>query len=190
MPKIDQKIKADENKVLWMQCRAAVDNKIGKFEAAIEDYTKLEEILGEKYAITSSGKGDCYFQKGDYNTALAMYKEANELEETAAANAGIARILLLQNEATEALVYANKAVSLALNTGLSFAPLDPPELPPELLEPLELLELLEPPEPLESLESPSPGSSPADSLSLPSLAPPSSPGSSPPSPSSMNANKA
>lgn len=112
MPKIDQKIKADENKVLWMQCRAAVDNKIGKFEAAIEDYTKLEEILGEKYAITSSGKGDCYFQKGDYNTALAMYKEANELEETAAANAGIARILLLQNESTEALVYANKAVSL------------------------------------------------------------------------------
>lgn len=112
MPKIDQKIKADENTVLWLQCRAAVDNKIGKFEAAIEDYTKLENILGEKYAITSSGKGDCYFQKGDYNTALAMYKEANELEETAAANAGIARILLLQNESTEALVYANKAVSL------------------------------------------------------------------------------
>lgn len=112
MPKIDQKIKADENTVLWLQCRAAVDNKIGKFEAAIEDYNKLENILGEKYAITSSGKGDCYFQKGDYNTALAMYKEANELEETAAANAGIARILLLQNESTEALVYANKAVSL------------------------------------------------------------------------------
>lgn len=112
MPKIDQKIKADENTVLWLQCRAAVDNKIGKFEAAIEDYTKLENILGEKYAITSSGKGDCYFQKGDYNTALAMYKEANELEETAGANAGIARILLLQNEFSEALVYANKAVSL------------------------------------------------------------------------------
>lgn len=112
LPKIDQKIKSDENTVLWLQCRAAVDNKIGKFEQAIEDYTKLEGILGEKYAITSSGKGDCYYQKGDYNTALAMYKEANELEETAGANAGIARILLLQNELTEALVYANKAVSL------------------------------------------------------------------------------
>lgn len=112
IPKIDQKIKADDNTVLWLQCRAAVDNKIGKFESAIEDYNRLEQILGEKYAITSAGKGDCYFQKGDYNTALAMYKEANELEETAVANAGIARILLLQNEPTEALVYANKAVSL------------------------------------------------------------------------------
>jgi len=112
IPKIDHKIKSDDNTVLWLQCRAAVDNKIGKFESAIEDYNKLEQILGEKYAITSSGKGDCYFQKGDYNTALAMYKEANELEETAGANAGIARILLLQNEANEALVYANKAVSL------------------------------------------------------------------------------
>ncbi len=112
IPKIDQKIKADDNTVLWLQCRAAVDNKTGKFESAIEDYNKLEQILGEKYAITSAGKGDCYFQKGDYNTALAMYKEANELEETAIANAGIARILLLQNEPAEALVYANKAVSL------------------------------------------------------------------------------
>lgn len=112
IPKMDQKIKADDNTVLWLQCRAAVDNKTGKFESAIEDYTRLEGILGEKYAITSSGKGDCYFQKGDYNTALSMYKEANELEETAAANAGIARILLLQNEPSEALVYANKAVSL------------------------------------------------------------------------------
>ncbi len=111
LPKIDQKINSDENTVLWLQCRAAVDNKCGKFESAIEDYIKLEKILGEKYAITSSGKGDCYFQKGDYNTALSMYKEANELEETAAANAGIARILLLQNELTEALVYANKSVS-------------------------------------------------------------------------------
>lgn len=111
IPKIDQKIKADDNTVLWLQCRAAVDNKTGKFESAIEDYNKLEQILGEKYAITSAGKGDCYFQKGDYNTALAMYKEANELEETATANAGIARILLLQNEPSEALVYANKAVS-------------------------------------------------------------------------------
>lgn len=112
IPKMDQKIKVDDNTVLWLQCRAAVDNKTGKFESAIEDYTRLEGILGEKYAITSSGKGDCYFQKGDYNTALSMYKEANELEETAAANAGIARILLLQNEPSEALVYANKAVSL------------------------------------------------------------------------------
>lgn len=112
IPKMDQKIKNDDNTVLWLQCRAAVDNKIGKFEQAIEDYTKLEGILGEKYAITSSGKGDCYFQKGDYNTALAMYKEANDLEETAGANAGIARILLLQNEPGEALVYANKSVSL------------------------------------------------------------------------------
>ena len=112
IPKIDQKIRADDNTVLWLQCRAAVDNKTGKFESAIEDYNKLEQILGEKYAITSAGKGDCYYQKGDYNTALTMYKEANDLEETAGANAGIARILLLQNEPGEALVYANKAVSL------------------------------------------------------------------------------
>lgn len=113
LPKIGGKINSGESIDLWLQVRARIYEQLDRYDEAIADYHKLQEALGEEFALICANAGNCQRKKGSTSEAEQSFKRSVELEENAEAYAYWGATKLNEGKLDSALLLANKAVNAA-----------------------------------------------------------------------------